>query len=137
MANEEFYVGQIFEGSYPPAAAIACNQNGWYIDVIGTKRYEIKAIPEPPAPTEEEQRLARASAYQAEVDPITAHISRLKDKEQTEEVIAEINALMLERDEKVEEIKARFPYPTDPIFAENNEIISAPNAEITEGESNE
>lgn len=115
MANEEYYIGQIFNGKYPPMAAVWCNQNNAYIEKIGDGVYEIKAIPEPPAPTEEEQRLARASAYQAEVDPITAHISRLRDKEQTEEVIAEINSLMLERDEKVEEIKARFPYPTDPI----------------------
>lgn len=54
--NEEFYIGQIFEGSYPPAAAIACNQNGWFIDVIGEKRYEIKEVP---APTEEEIKQRR------------------------------------------------------------------------------
>ena len=54
--TEEFYVGQIFEGSYPPEAAIACNQNGWFIDVIGDHRYEIKEIPEP---TEEEKKQVR------------------------------------------------------------------------------
>lgn len=68
---------------------------------------------EPLPPTEEEQKENRARAYQAEVDPITAHIQRLRDEEQTEEVIAEIEQLKLERDAKVEEIKARYPYPVD------------------------
>ena len=67
--------------------------------------------PEKPAPTEEEQRQKREEAYTKEVDPITCHIDRLKDKEQTEEVIAEIDALKQERDEKAEEIKERYPYP--------------------------
>lgn len=75
--------------------------------------FEIKAIPEPAAPTEEEQKQNRAWAYQAEVDPITSHISRLRDEEQTEEVEAKIAQLIAERAEKVEEIKARFPYPVD------------------------
>jgi hypothetical protein len=69
-----------------------------------------------PAPTHDEQSEKRALAYQNEVDPITAHISRLRDAEQTEEVLAEIAELIAERDAKVEEIKARFPYPTDPII---------------------
>jgi len=67
--------------------------------------------PEEPAPTEEEQRQKREQAYTSEVDPITCHIQRLSDEEQTEEVIAEIEALKQERSEKVEEIKRRFPYP--------------------------
>lgn len=66
---------------------------------------------EPLPPTEEEQRENRARAYQAEVDPITAHIQRLRDEEQTEEVIAEINELINERALKVEEIRERYPYP--------------------------
>lgn len=69
-----------------------------------------------PAPTHDEQSEKRATAYQQEVDPITAHIQRLRDTEQTEEVVAEIAELIAERDAKVEEIKARFPYPTDPII---------------------
>lgn len=67
--------------------------------------------PEKPAPTEEEQRQNREIAYTNEVDPITCHIQRLLDEEQTEEIIAEIEALKQERSEKVEEIKRRFPYP--------------------------
>lgn len=116
MANETYYIGQIFEGSYPPAAAIACNQNGWYIEKTGDHKYEIKAIPEPPAPTKDEQIHARENAYREKVDPITAHISRLRDAEQTEEIAAQIAELIAERDARVQEIKARYPYPTDPIF---------------------
>jgi len=66
-----------------------------------------------PTPDHEYQSKMREKAYEAEVDPITAHISRLRDKEQTEEVIAEIERLMAERDEKVSEIKARYPYPDE------------------------
>lgn len=117
--NEEFYIGQIFEGTYPPAAAVWCNQNNAYIEVIGDKVYQIKETPEH-IPTHEEQRLNRAAAYQAEVDPITSHISRLRDEEQTEEIVAEIEELKAERAALVTEIKERYPYP-----------------EETEGESND
>ena len=63
-----------------------------------------------PKPSNEYQSKQREMAYTAEVDPITAHIQRLRDKEQTEEVVAQIAELIAERDAKVEEIKARFPY---------------------------
>ena len=66
-----------------------------------------------PKPSNEYQSKQREMAYTAEVDPITAHIQRLRDKEQTEEVVAQIAELIAERDAKVEEIKARFPYSTD------------------------
>ena len=66
-----------------------------------------------PAPTKEEQSEKRALAYQQEVDPITSHIQRLRDKEQTPEIVAEIEQLIAERDAKVEEIKQRYPYPVE------------------------
>lgn len=68
-----------------------------------------------PAPTKDEQSAKREQAYKDEVDGITVHISRLRDAEQTEEIIAEIAELVAERDAKVAEIKERYPYPTDPI----------------------
>lgn len=67
--------------------------------------------PEEPAPTEEEQKGKRAIAYQQEVDPITCHIQRLEDEEQTPEVEQKIAELKQERSDKVEEIKERYPYP--------------------------
>lgn len=96
--NDEFYISIGMEKMDVEHA-----YNGaWYL-----KGY----VPEEPAPTEEEQRQKRELAYTLEVDPITCHINRLYDEEQTEEVIAEIEALKQERSEKVEEIKCRFPYP--------------------------
>ena len=63
-----------------------------------------------PAPTQEEQSKKREAAYISETDPIQTHIDRLKDGEQTPEIVAEIEALRIERDEKIEAIKARYPY---------------------------
>ena len=74
---------------------------------------------EPLPPTKEEQQKARQEAYRAEVDPITCHIQRLSDEEQTAEVIAEIASLVEERKAKVEEIKQRYPYPVE----ESEEVI--------------
>lgn len=63
-----------------------------------------------PAIDNEYQSQMREAAYVAETDPIQTHIDRLKDKEQTPEIIAEIEALRIERDEKIAAIKARYPY---------------------------
>lgn len=63
-----------------------------------------------PAPTHEEQSKKREAAYIAETDPIQTHIDRLKDGEQTPEIVAEIEALRIERDEKIAAIKERYPY---------------------------
>lgn len=63
-----------------------------------------------PAPTHEEQSKKREVAYIAETDPIQTHIDRLKDGEQTPEIVAEIESLRIERDEKIAAIKERYPY---------------------------
>lgn len=77
------------------------------------RRFELVERPLPPAPTYDEQKQKRANAYQQEVDPITSHIDRLRDEEQTEEIVAKINELIAERAAKVEEIKERYPYPVE------------------------
>lgn len=77
--------------------------------------YILGFAPIKPEPTKEEQQQARQEAYKNEVDPITCHIQRLGDEEQTPEVVAKIAALVEERKSKVEEIKARYPYPAEPI----------------------
>lgn len=64
-----------------------------------------------PAPTYEEQKEKRAEAYRVEVDPITLQISRLRDEEQTTEIIEEINKLLQKRNELVVDIQERYPYP--------------------------
>lgn len=63
-----------------------------------------------PLPTNDEQAEKRKQAYMSEIDPITAHINRLRDEEQTEELVSEIEQLKSERSAKVQEIKERFPY---------------------------
>lgn len=55
----------------------------------------------------------RASLYAAQVDPITAHINRLRDEELTPELASEIAKLVEERKLLVEEIKALHPYPVE------------------------
>lgn len=72
--------------------------------------------PQKTVPTNEEQRQLRANEYAIRIDPITAHISRLRDEEQTDDVVSEIEKLKQERAEMVEQIKAEFPY------FENNEV---------------
>lgn len=63
-----------------------------------------------PKPSNEYQSKMREAAYVAETDPIQTHIDRLKDKEQTPEIVAEIEALRIERDEKIAAIKEKYPY---------------------------
>lgn len=113
------YIDATYDENFEDAKHWARNHNTTFEELMDRrdlpKRYfqigEEPIIPEPLPPTEEEQRENRAFAYQQEVDPITSHIQRLRDMEQTEEIIAKIKQLMIERDAKVEEIKARYPYP--------------------------
>ena len=74
------------------------------------KLYLESECPETPAPTKEEQSEKRSYAYRQEVDPITCHIQRLSDEEQTPEIEQEIADLKQERSAKVEDIKRRYPY---------------------------
>ena len=83
------------------------------ISDFGAYNGEYLLLSDIPAPTQEEQSEKRAQAYLTEIDPITAHISRLRDEEQTEEVIKKINNLIFERNEKIKEIKKKIPYLTD------------------------
>ncbi|MBO4521354.1 MAG: hypothetical protein J5787_09130 [Alphaproteobacteria bacterium] len=65
--------------------------------------------PVPPVPTMEEQKAKRAAAYAMDVDPITAHIQRLRDEAEPDE--EKIAALISERAEKVAAIREKYPYP--------------------------
>ena len=67
-----------------------------------------------PAPkTKEEVQKIRAALYQSEVDPITAHIQRLRDQEQTPTTIMEINDLINERNIRYTNIRLENPYPEE------------------------
>jgi len=86
-----------------------CNQNDCHIEDKGDY---LESVPnEHPAPTHDEISEMRAEAYRIEADPITSQISRLRDEEQTPEIIEEINELLQKRDDVVKDIKERYPYP--------------------------
>ena len=89
MTEETFYIGQEFEDTYPEMADLWCHANNAHLIQIGSK-YIIVSNESMPLPTKEDIKLFRANAYLLEVDPITSHISRLRDEEQTEGVKQEI-----------------------------------------------
>jgi hypothetical protein len=92
--------------------------------------YVLGFAPVKPEPTKEEIQALRSEAYRNEVDPITCHIQRLGDEEQTPELIAEIANLVAERKAKVAEIKARYPYPAEPIEASEEPLVELYSMEI-------
>ena len=94
------------------------NHNKGY-EIQETEDALLAVYNEPLPPSKEEISILREQAYIQEVDKITCHINRLKDEEQTPEVVAEIASLVEERKAKVEEIKQRFPYPVE----ESEEVI--------------
>ena len=88
--------------------AVYCNRNNCHIEDKGDYLESVENLIH--IPTDEEQRRNRESAYTAEVDPITSHIQRLRDEEQTEEILTKIEELKVERSIKVIEIQERYPY---------------------------
>lgn len=79
----------------------------WYLKGYAPKE------PQPEPKTKEEVQKIRAALYQSEVDPITAHIQRLRDERQTEPTIRQINELLVERENKVIQIRTENPYPEE------------------------
>lgn len=64
MAESEFFIGQIFEETYPPTAAAYCNSHGdRYIKEIektaeGKRQFQIVAVPEPSLEEVKSQKLS-------------------------------------------------------------------------------
>lgn len=117
----------VLEAGYLPLEEIETPENsyvtGYTID--GNKIVPVfYTLPKPLPLTKEEQRQNRAAAYRLEKDPITCQIQSLRDEEQTPEVVAEIAALVEERKAKVEEIKARYPYPVIEESSEAEVVVS-------------
>lgn len=107
ISNEETKEVSIALGSNHPNDYIVMEveqaYNGdWYL---------VGYAPQKPAPTKEEVSEIRRQLYIEQKDPITCQIQALKDEEQTEEIIAEIEALKVERAAIVEKIKSENPYP--------------------------
>ena len=73
--------------------------------------YVFGFTPEKPVPTKADIQKNRAELYRINVDPITSQISRLRDEEQTDDILAEIEALKIKRAEIVAKIKQENPYP--------------------------
>ena len=72
-----FYIGQTFEGKYPPEASVWCNTNRAYIEAQGGV-YVIVAVPEPTPEELAEQALAKAKQERAEeVSKITVEVEGL------------------------------------------------------------
>lgn len=74
MAETDFYIGQIFEETYPPEAAVWCNSHGdRYIKEIektaeGKRQFQIVAVPEPTTEEIAAQVRAKRDALLAETD---------------------------------------------------------------------
>lgn len=100
--NEEFYIGQIFDGKYPPMAAVWCNANNAFIEKIADNRYEIKAVP---APTEEEIKQARIAELQSQLASTDYKIIKCSECQLAgEELPYDIVALHAERQALRDEI---------------------------------
>lgn len=74
MEENDFYIGQIFEETYPPEAAVWCNGHGdRYITELekgenGKRRFQIVAVPEPTTEKIAAQVRAKRDALLAETD---------------------------------------------------------------------
>lgn len=84
---------------------------------------KLENVPELEPLTKEEVEQIRRQLYVIQVDPITAHINRLRDEELTPEVAAEIAKLIEERKVLVDEIKINNPYPAEPVVEEVEEPV--------------
>lgn len=107
----DFYIGQVFDGIYPPEAANWCNNNNAYIEEIGERRYEIKTIPEPTPPTHDEISKMREVAYRENIDGLHARKQRKEilgewTEEDETEYIAKVKELSAE-------IAEQYPYPDE------------------------
>lgn len=112
--NEEYYIGQIFEGMYPPEAAEWCNTRNAYIEQIGDRRYEIKEIPPIPAPTREDIDRMRVAYRREHIDDRT--IARMR-KQANGTWMPKDEAEYLALDAEVTAyIEEHLPYPIDPII---------------------
>lgn len=120
--EQEYYIGQIFEGMYPPDVATWCDNNNAIIEekyreeeteqsIVQVRYYEIVAIPEPPAPTAEEIDALRVAYRHEHIDNRTlARIRKTANGTWTEEDETEYLALDAEVTAYIEE---HFAYPVE------------------------
>lgn len=127
MIEQEFKYGDIIEyfdcteDLHFEAARDWAKQNNATFDELMDKRdlpkryFQINEIivPEPQPPTREEIEGRRRQLYITLKDPITCQIQSLRDEEQTEEILAEIETLKQERADIVAKIRKENPYPEE------------------------
>jgi len=56
----EYYIGQTFDGVYPPAAAVWCNLNNAHIELVGDNFAIVENAPAPEPTTEEKVQVLEA-----------------------------------------------------------------------------
>lgn len=129
----EYYDGQILKNAqeHKDFANWTNSHGNKFGDTAnGDGTYTVYAIPPAPAPTREDIEKARIEYRREHIDDET--LCRLRKQANgtwTQEMEDAYLALDAEVTAYIEE---HLPYPTDPIFAENTEINSVTNAEITE-----
>jgi hypothetical protein len=132
--NNIYYYNQIieyFDGTrdmfFENAKKWAQENNARFVEIesllAGIRRFQIIELTL--AEKQEEVRQIRAELYAKEKDPITCQIQSLRDEEQTDEIITEIESLIAKRTEIVAKIKEENPYP------EEKEEIVEENVEET------
>lgn len=109
ILNEQTKQCDVALGRYIPDGFVEMEveeayNGGWYL---------MGYAPAEPEKTKEEISETRRQLYIAEKDPITCQIQALRDEEQTEEIMAQIESLKEERARVVEKIKAENPYPQE------------------------
>ena len=95
-----FYIGQTFEGIYPPEAAVWCNANRAFIEKQGNA-YVIVGVPEPTREELEAQALAQAKAERAEeVEALTVEVEGMVfDADETSQARMSVAASSMTDDE--------------------------------------
>ena len=95
-----FYIGQVFEGKYPPEAAVWCNANRAFIEKQGNA-YVIVGIPEPTQEELEAQALAQAKQERAEeVEALTVEVDGMVfDADETSQARMSVAASSMTDDE--------------------------------------
>lgn len=117
--NEDFYIGQIFNGSYPPEAAYWCNTHNAVLVEINVRTYQIQEVPPAPAPTKEDIKRMRIEYRHEHIDDQTLERNRkMANGTWTEEDEAEYLALDAEVTAYIEE---NFPYPPEPDYGDEED----------------
>lgn len=110
LNDQEFYIGEIFEGKYPPEAAIWCNSHNAFIEALGGGRYEIKETVVP-VPTREDIEEDRIAYRRRHIDNETLRRMR-KQANGTWTPEDEVEYLALDA-EVTAYIEEHFPYPEE------------------------